>query len=247
MGVRGIYRTLREVIDDGLDPSGNFVVGNPGRGALSYLGSPKRDYTALEITVEKLGGEPFNFLASYVLSRNYGNYTGVYSTELQVAGNGGPQYDIPELIPNNTGLLPNDRTHVFKFFGSYRFSSKLTVGAFAAWQSGTPLSELGGTSLGLPYSSFLRARGSAGRTPAIWDLNLRLSYDLGDLLGTTLSPRVLLDVFHVGNPREAVTLDQVHYGALDANGNQTALNPNYGKAKLYQPPMSVRLGMQVDF
>jgi len=33
----------------------------------------------------------------------------------------------------------------------------------------------------------------------------------------------------------------------DASGNQIAPNPTYGQVKLYQPPMSMRLGMEVNF
>jgi len=248
VGVRGIYRVLREVIDDAVDTlTGKAVVGNPGRGQLSFLPSPRHDYTALELTLQKFRGETFQFLVSYILSRNYGNYTGVYSTELEVAGNAGPQFDFPDLIPNNTGLLPNDRTHVLKGFGSYKVRRSLTVGTVFTWQSGTPLSELGGTVVGLPYSSFLHQRGSAGRTPALWDWNLRFAYVLGVHREARGSWRLLLDLFHVGSPRRPVRVDQVHYTALDASGDQTAPNPSFGQAKSYQPAMSARLGLVFGF
>jgi hypothetical protein len=202
---------------------------------------------ALELTFQKRRGETVWFLVSYVLSRNYGNYTGVYSTELEVAGNAGPQFDFPDLIPNNTGLLPNDRTHVFKVFGSYRPTRRLTAGTLFTWESGTPLSELGGAIVGLPYSSFLRQRGNAGRSPALWDWNLRFAYDLGATGEGRVSPHLLLDLFHIGSPRKPVRFDQVLYTAVDKNGNQTAPNPNYGKAKSYQPAMSARLGFVFGF
>ena len=44
---------------------------------------------------------------------------------------------------NSLGLLPNDRTHAFKFYGSYPFSFGLTIGVSGYWTSGTPVSEFG--------------------------------------------------------------------------------------------------------
>ncbi len=247
-GVRGIYRTLRSAIEDGFSPSGTYGIGNPGRGALSYLPSATRDYTALELTVERSGEAKFTFFASYVLSRNYGNYTGLAATDLVPYGpNTGPQFDFVEQTVNGTGLLPNDKTHVFKFFGAYRFDFGLKAGMGFLWQSGMPLSEYGGIPAGSPYWSFVRQRGTAGRAPTNWDLNFRFTYDLPIFTATRTKPRLLLDVLHVGNPREAVTFDQVHYTAVDANGNQINPNGNYGMVTHYQPPMSMRLGLEVGF
>src|SRR4030095_14736855 len=86
------------------------------------------------------------------------------------------QFDFVEQTPQGLGLLPNDRTHVLKFFGAYRFGFGLTAGTSLVWESGTPLSEYGGIFVGPPYWSFLQPRGSVGRTPAIWDLNFRYTY-----------------------------------------------------------------------
>jgi hypothetical protein len=62
-----------------------------------------------------------------------------------------------------------------------------------------------------------------------------------------IAPRLMLDVFHLGSPRRAVTFDQVHYQDVDENGNQILPNPNYLRPTRYQPPMSVRLGLVADF
>jgi len=248
IGIQGIYRTLRWGIDDGLSPSDStFHFGNPGRGSLSDTPRFQRRYAALELTLKPFASTAFPFLVSYVLSRAYGNYTGLFSTDvLAPAPNNGPQGDFPEQMQNGTGLLPNDRTHVFKFFGSHRFDPGLTAGASLTWASGTPLSEYGGIAAGAPYWSFVRQRGSVGRTPALWDLNLRLAYDLPTHWGRA-RPRALVDLLHVGSPRHATTYDQVHYTAIDAEGHQTGVNATYGEVTHYQPPMGARLGMTLDF
>jgi hypothetical protein len=247
-GARGIHRDLRWVIEDGLGTTGGFVVGNLGRGELSNFPRATRKYTALELTFERLGDARFTYLASYVLSRTRGNYTGLFASDVsQTAPNVSAQFDFVEQTPQGTGLLPNDRTHVLKFFGAYRFDFGLTAGTSLVWESGTPLSEYGGIFVGPPYWSFLQPRGSVGRTPAIWDLNFRYTYLIPVRPYSRAEPQLVLDLFHVGSPRRAVTVDQVHYTRTDDAGGQTGANPNYGKVTQYQPPMSARLGLVFGF
>ncbi len=249
VSARGIYRTLREAIEDGYVPEkDNYFFGNPGSGVLSQFPKAKREYIAFVLTLEKSGPEAFNFLVSYVLSRNYGNYSGLFDSDYHAAApNLGLSFDILETLQNATGLLPNDRTHVFKFFCTYRFDFGLTVGSSLQWEIGTPLSEFGGTLTVPGYHSFIGQRGTAGRTPSLWDLNMRFVYDLSVVAGTVVKPRLILDIFHVGNPRKAVDFDQTHFFNVDKNGNEIDPNPTYGLANRYQPPMAVRLGMEIYF
>ena len=243
LGVRGTYRTLRSVVDDGApSDTSPFIVGNPGRGALAYLPRARRDYTALELTLERSGG-PLTFLASYVLSRNWGNYTGLFISDGLVLGaNGGQQFDFPDQLVNATGLLPNDRTHVVKFMGSYRIPIGLTVGTSALVASGTPLSEYGTGTEGYTWT-FVRPRGTAGRTPTTWDVDLRVAYDVPVGRGAGVRSRVQLDVFNVANQRRPVVYYQWHYTTPDQSG----VDPNYGAVWQYQAPRSARLGLVMDF
>ena len=246
LGLRGVHRRLREAIDDGLAPGTlERVIGNPGRSGLAFLERPRRSYYALELTVRWRSARSLDVAASYVLSRNRGNYTGLWDHDVDYAlPNGKTDPDLAEQTPNSYGLLPNDRTHVFKLFGTGRLPFGLTVGAFFTWQTGTPLSELGATPLPAHFVN-LRPRGTVGRTPPLRDLSLRLMYAI--LAGRGLEPRVSLDLLHVGSARRPVTLDQLHYAALDAGGRQTAPNPNYLEPTRDQAPMLVRLGATVRF
>ena len=54
---------------------------------------------------------------------------------------------------------------------------------------------------------------------------------------------LLADVFHVFGQRKAVNFEQEHYFGL----GQTGENPNYGSVLAYQPPMTVRVGLEADF
>jgi len=52
-----------------------------------------------------------------------------------------------------------------------------------------------------------------------------------------------LDAFNVGSPRQPLLYDQVHY--VDAA--ESVENPTYRAVTKYQPPMSARVGVVVDF
>jgi hypothetical protein len=253
LGGRGIYRVLREGIDDAEDPvTQRIVYGNPGRGTLKDYPEINRQYIALELTLNRIGRGPFNFFTSYVLSRNEGNYPGLFNADRdQKRPNADLFFNkldaIINYLPEFEGLLPNDRTHVFKFSSWYHFDFGLSAGVFIIWQSGTPLNEFGGLYLVQPWQILLVPRGSAGRTPVIFDLNLRFTYDFSRILPQLKRTRLVLDIFHVGSKRTPVNYEQVHYFNQDMMGNQINPNPNYGLASRYQPPMSFRLGLEIGF
>lgn len=250
--VKGTYRTIKQAIDDAEAPPGSeqFFLANPGEGVLSDYPYPRREYSALEVSVEKSWGSAINVLASYVLSRNYGNWLGLYYQEdASAVPNGGPQFDYLDLLNKNaTGLLPNDRTHVFKLNAAYRFAFGLTCGASFQWETGTPLSEYAGTrGGGGNWVQNLVPRGSAGRLPSLWDLNLRFAYSASFFNDARLRPRLILDVVHLGSQRQVVAQEELHYLDTDNNGNPIYPNATYGLPTIFQPPMSVRLGLEVNF
>ncbi len=201
---------------------------------------------ALELTLQHFTPSGFNFILSYVLSSNRGNYDGFAET-YDVAGsadifpNNTNQFGIPERMINSEGLLPNDRTHVLKFSGSYVFDFGLTAGMIFQWMSGTPLNELG-VDATYGASTFLVPRGTAGRTPSIWDLNFRFQYDFSGLIQIGKSTKLILDVLHFASQKKEIDYDQYHYYDYD----QQYTNPNYMMPVQFQPPMSFRLGLEVN-
>lgn len=247
LGARGVFRTLRRAVEDSwTDSAQALVLGNPGHGVLDEYPSAKREYAALELTAEKSFEGRLRLLGSYVLSRTYGNHGGVYGLDVDQLGQPNRSFDYPEMLINGEGLLPQDRTHQLKLAASYRMGFGLTAGGRFLWLTGTPLSELG-TCCRQPSRSFVSQRGTAGRTPSIWQLDLRLSYDFGQLMRRQAPARLILDVFNLGNPREAVAFDQVQFYSLDGDGNPANFNPNYGEPTAFQLPVSVRLGVEVGF
>ena len=245
VSIQGLYRTILQTIGTGYSPSEQrLVTGNPGKYPLQDLPGALRDYAALIISIERHGDKHFNFLASYVLSRDYGNYEGLFDAfNHSEFPNNNLSLTNPSELNNINGLVPNDRTHVFKFSGSYRFLFGLTAGVTFILQSGTPLSEytIGSFNSGI---RFLSKRGTAGRTPAIWDLNARFTYELP--LINLIHSRLILDLFHIASQQKAVDIDQRKYN-VDFFGNPTGDNLTYGQAYRYQPAMSMRLGMEISF
>jgi hypothetical protein len=246
--LRVVTRALRWALEDAINPAtGKYELGNPGRGNLAFAPRARREYRALALTLEGEPGRRIGFRASYVLSRLHGNYEGPYDYFGNAANpNATAQFDVPDQYRNSTGRLPNDRPSVLKLSGSWRPGCGLTIGTAVAWMQGTPRNEFGGTPYGPPLA-FLRPRGSAGRTENVLDLNLRLSYTLRPWSSGAIRPRMYLDLFHLGNQRSAVAYDDVHYFAVDDAGRQTNPNPTYGRPVVFQPPMSARVGVSLDF
>jgi hypothetical protein len=254
VGVRGIHRWLRASVTAAFQPDGELSGGNPGRGPLSHLPASKRTYSALELTlgVHRPG---LRATASYVLSRSHGNYPGLFAADAGGlrGGSFGPNNNQLTYFPvqqvNSEGLLPNDRTHVFKLFGAYELGFGLTVGTSVVAQAGTPLSEFGRVPSGFNTPLFLEPRGSEGRSPAVWNLDLRLTYDLP----RNLPGRLILDVLHIGNPQEAVRFDQRRFNGARGSpfdsfeqlvNNQVGERPAFGTPIGFQPPFTIRLGLE---
>jgi hypothetical protein len=177
-----IHNDLLETIEDigFLTPDGSegYVIGNPGRAlsALQYptgatpagfaTPRPKRQYDALELGYNKRFSDNWFFSANYTLSRLYGNYAGLASSDeittpttggssataqqqagsiARPGGNTNRAWDLDELLwdsNGNVGLLgrlATDRPHVLKLYGAYQFPIGTQVGAFFYGGSGTPV------------------------------------------------------------------------------------------------------------
>ena len=239
LGVRGTLRNMGQVVEDAYNAALNtFVIGNPGHGALAAFPRATHRYSALEFTLARTG-ERAEWAASYVLSRNFGNYAGI------VSGNAGPQFDFVETTTNATGWLPNDRRHVIKVQCIVRARYGVTLGNTLTWASGAPISELGAIP-GLSYTSFLSPRGSAGRTPSLWDWSMRIAHSVGPD-AERVHARLTLDLFHLLSPRRAILVDQQHYYSVDNLGQQTNENPAYQSPTLYQPAFNARFGATFAF
>jgi hypothetical protein len=176
-----VHNDLLETIEDlGAIVDGNevYIISNPGRGIASLspvtgrttpfaVPRPKRTYDALELGWNRRFDNNWFFSANYTLSRLYGNYAGLASSDEITAptsgvssataqqqagsisrpgGNVNRAWDVDEIMWDShgnldvVGRLATDRPHVVKLYGSYEFPFGTQIGAFTYMGSGTPIS-----------------------------------------------------------------------------------------------------------
>lgn len=265
-GIKGIYRDYGNVIEDFLcADDGTYCIGNPGRGIMKEIFTldysktiaaprPVRIYRAVQLDATRRFANNWQGMASYIYSRLEGNYDGEFApfTNVGADPNISAAYDYYDFFTNgsdltritNRGPLSNDRRNQFKFSGTYFSPFKLSVGVSGFWRSGTPLTRYGYSDAYGRYEFFLTRRGSEGRSPSNYDVDLHLGYPLKAGPATV---NLLLDVFNLFNAQRPVLLDE-RWGFEEAdNASPTPVNPNYGKAVLRTPPTSARLGVRLSF
>jgi hypothetical protein len=160
--LRFVYRDTGATLDDycGFFANpGYCTLVNPGFGgswsefeggpltfySAETIGLPKgrNEYTSLQVQVNR-ASEDLNYSFIYAWGRSVGNFEGAVKSDIVQADAGITQdFDFPALMDGADGYLPNDRRHVFKFFGSYRFAENWTAGWNASLASGRPLSVYG--------------------------------------------------------------------------------------------------------
>ncbi len=257
VGVQLLYRQLGRTIEDiSTDNAQTYIIANPDRwtNVVTATGvtfpKPSRRYTAAQFTLDKRWSNHWQLNASYVYSKLEGNYEGAASNDTvngQLDPNLNATYDLPELLTNGYGLLPLDRKHQLKAYGSYQFTQiPLTLSSNFTLMSGTPLSEqvwyawYGGS------AGFVTERGTAGRTPTIWTLDLGAQYDF-KLFKTNLGLRV--DIFNLTNEQKTTAVYQKAYTELNQGDPRSAWVPNsyYGLPYQHQSPRAIRFAIRWTF
>jgi hypothetical protein len=197
--VRYTHKNVAHAIEDhailGIGESENYPVGNPGDGldlaldkanGTAKSARPKRVFNGLEFILTKRFSNNYHFSANYTLSRLYGNYSGLASSDEN--GRTSPGVDRFFDYPINgftatgdpdDGNLATDRRHTFKAYGGYTFNwwgSKSNSTDFSFFQQilqGTPQT----TFISVVATSIpLSKRGDLGRTPTFWQTDLSLSH-----------------------------------------------------------------------
>jgi len=282
IGVDYTHKQIGRVIEDmSTNDGATYFLSNPGEvGKLGYQGTtgtgttivepkPRRIYDGITLSANKTFADNWLMTASYTYSSFRGNYPGLFS----IRGTGAPQldpnilseYDLLSLLPNKDGPLPGDVPNSVKLDAGYVYelSPRMTFnfGGNVRADQGQPINYLGAHPLYGAGEAYILPRGSAGRTPWTWQLNLRggTSYKLSKdyALGLTL------DLFNVTNNREVLTVDQNYTfdsvspivngrpadlpSLRNINGQNVALNSNFKNATNYQAPFSARIGAKLSF
>jgi hypothetical protein len=217
-----------------------------------------REYRALQLAFQKRLQDNWQLAGSYVYSRLEGNYGGTLGDDTRFT-----HPALPDSTANTSGLLANDRTHQAKLYGSYQWSFGLTSGLVAQYLSGIPISKRGNFPLRQFFSQgqrFITPRGSAGRTPELFTLDLHLGYTLR--MGNALSVSLFGDLFNVTDSQRAVSVDEIWTFARadrtedpsECGGPGTGPgtncpqgNPNWGEPLTFQEPRTLRLGVRLNF
>jgi hypothetical protein len=273
VGARFVWRNLGRIVEDGsFDQGSSYFIMNPGEsvsGRTPFVGDVTyftglgldslttvhdatiafptaiRRYRAVEITATRRYSDRYTFVASYTWSKLYGNYEGLYRNDNgQLDPNITSLFDLPELLYNTNGRLPNDRPHQFKFDGSYDWTFGLGVGVSFRAQSGTPVSYLGPHPIYGNGEAFLAPRGAGGRTPVITNTDVHVAYTHN--FTERLRGQVILDVFNVMDQQKAILVDQnyrLNVGRLE----DAPVNPLYGSGRLFQYPRAARVGLKFQF
>jgi hypothetical protein len=214
------------------------VRASPARTSRGY---PKasRKYFSLETKLERVYDGKWFAQASWVWSHDYGNYEGsVYSDIGQTDAGITQLFDQPGLVDGTFGDLPNDRRHVFKINGGYRWKEFLFTGN-AYRQSGRAINALGVH----PTDVFAKAygassyydngvlvpRGSRGRTPWVQNFDFSVKYTPKWANDKLTLGADLFNVFGANITTAVYERAQLSTGAADTRYKQTRtyLTPRY--------------------
>jgi outer membrane receptor protein involved in Fe transport len=278
VGFRGIYRAQGSVIEDGsFDDGEHYFLFNPGESlppgpggilgntefkacndpTIGCFGRARRYYRALEFTATKRFSNHYQFVASYVFSSLIGNYEGLYRNDNgQTDPNITSLFDLPSLLANTYGRLPNDRPHQFKFNGSYETPWRLVLSGNFYAQSGIPFNALIPHPVYGDNEGFLVQRGTAinpvtgsSRTPFTYQLDFGAYYPIP--LGEKRELRFMFDWFNVTNSQRAIREDEtfkINSGLPGAaNPALQFANPSFGTGTIFQFPSTFRLGAKFSF
>ncbi len=211
-GANYTFRNMGSVIEDMSRDGGNtYFLGNPGQGFAQDFPRPERNYNAVTLYLNRTFADGWLAQASYTWSRLYGNYPGLFRPETnQLDPNILSDFDLIDLLPNRSGLLPFDRTHSVKLFGAKEFNItnalSTSIGLSYRGNSGTPTNYYGAHPDYGQDEAFILQRGTGDRTPWVntIDSNVGVNYRIGKDQVVSFT----LDVFNLFNFQTATRVDE---------------------------------------
>jgi len=250
--------------------SGNPTDPNAGTCGLSEpIGPARRYFRGIELLAREQLSSTLWAQASVLYSSLVGNYSGVV---MQATGETDPginaDYDYYQFTDDSYGRLELDRPVQARLDAVYEAPFGVTAGLGFYVRSGRPTSVLGWFNNFYPSALYLGQRGSAGRLPTDYDMNLSLAYDMNvgpvtvtptfyafNLLNRQ-TPTSLVESF---NPLGSFVVDPTSpfYGQAGVQPGQGACpasaaapcsdNPDYRKVTQRIGPRLFRLGLKVTF
>jgi hypothetical protein len=240
--------------------------------------APRRDYHAFTAGLSRRFSRGLFLQSSYTYSRTEGNYQGLFSsTNGQVDPNITSLFDLPELMANREGPLPQDRPHHFKFDGIYNFDLKsageIVTGLSFRALSGTPVNATGAHYRYGQDETMLLPQGGLGRIEFDYNASVKIGYRRN--LGKGMRLEGFIDFFNINafeflGGQGTASVDQSYtrsnvnpivggkYEDLvylkeldDSNGAETARpvrrNLNFGNATSLAASPSARITARLSF
>lgn len=214
-----------------------YIIGNPGFGLAAQISEENgfiplkavRNYDAAEFRVVKRFATTAYLDASYTLSRLFGNYAGLASSD--EAGRTSPNvnrnFDLPfigfsALGRPDDGRLATDRPHAFKVSGAYTYdwrgsSNATEISGFTQIASGTPRTTRF-TAFGVG-GQILNGRGDLGRTETFTQTDLALSHKYRFGRDNRLTLSFDIDVLNAFNEANVIS----HFDTISTTGITPAL------------------------
>lgn len=281
VSARYVHKQVDNAIEDcgHMDPGYGeiFYIANPGMGIAEYpeeltcptcpaLPKVKRNYDAFELKFKRRFSDRWMLDGSYTLSRLYGNYPGLASSDeiARVAPNVTRLFDELIMAFDETGqpvygLLNTDRPHQFKLSGGYQLPTKTMIGAAWRAHSGIPITRQANMVSSTPV--FYKGRLSDGRTPwlTVFDLNVVQDVPLGRRVRGQLGVNVLnlfdekgvTDVYRAALRQNLPIEMETFFAGFDAEARIDALHilrdPRFLKASAWQPAREVRVNFKLTF
>jgi hypothetical protein len=272
LGARFVDRQIGRVIEDqfSIDPRsprrrGELIITNPGEGRYDAgLGRPSRHYQALELTAQRRLTRGWQLISSLVTAREHGNDDGLYSYSNQFdTPNSTPDLQLARFDVNSFGRLHGDIPYQFKLHSSWDLPLNFTVAEGFTYSAGTPISRLAAPAFTFGSRNlYFTPRGSEGRTPDFWTVDLHASWRL-PLWGSSIS--LIADLFNATNNHEVLTVDENYIipgmpgiGLWRASSNldewglpkYDASLPHskyYRTAASFQPARSLQIGLRMTY
>ena len=223
---------------------------------LGHYHNAKRTYESAVFDFKRAFDGKWGLQGSYTWSRLYGNYEGTVSSEVgngvQTDAGATIAWDSPGFEDNATGLLPGNRTHQFKLWGSYAFTPAFLMGFNLDVQSPERFSCLGhhptdpyAASYG-NYSHFCgglpapEGKGLKADWTREFDVSMRYTVPQQFSLGGKLILRA--DIFNLLDYHDIVTR-RITY---ETSGVDTR-SLSYGDPTAYNTPRYVRVGFDLTY
>jgi outer membrane receptor protein involved in Fe transport len=293
VGVRYTHKTLDRTIEDvGIAVPGVgefYFIANPGEGLTQNLlrnfnastlrvedgmglcptcpdqPKPKREYDGVEFRFTKRLANNWSAILNYRLSRLYGNYSGLASSDEngRVAPNVNRYFDLTYNSFDQDGnpvegRLPTDRPHEFKAQFTYNTPWGTNLGVQYYLASGTPLQTQTNVK-NVPV--YISGRGDLGRTPVFSQTDLNVSHVVRFggksivLMANVLNlfdQEIMTNIFNTKyrdnlNITDAAFFAGFNADAIAAANTSIRPDPRYGLANTWQGPRAVRVQAKFMF